>query len=483
MTPRNRTPNDLLRALLKEARWTGHNFSLAVNRVAADAGARLHYDRTSVSHWLSGTRPHPPVPAFAAEALTRRLGRPVSVAETGMADPTAEDLAPAPFEQDSGPVALHRLLHLDLDPRRRTALHEQPFRIDWSVVPRWRGRRRGPLPPADPGRGTGAGRLAALNVMTSAFTTADQAFGGGHARSALVTYLANDVVGWLRSASTGRGREQLVSGSAVLTHLVGSMCFDDLRHHLAQRYYRVALRLVDEVDDSTGHALVLRRMSTQAHFLGHYRHAARLADAAADRVGTSAPPGTCASLLGRAAVAHAALSDSRAALTRLAKAERHLEKADDTRQPTGRTDRADVEHLAGQALLFLRDHRHAEIALHESLRHRPEGERRSRLLTTHQLAELQLRQAHPEQACATWQRFLDECSWVDSGRVRAAAHAFRVRLQPYSANTSVHRVLRRTERLTGRAAGPPDRVRDTGFDSTATPPTAGTTREGTNVAE
>ncbi|RKT54619.1 tetratricopeptide repeat protein [Saccharothrix australiensis] len=455
MRPRNRTPNDLLRALLREARWTNHSFALAVNRVAAETGARLHYDRTSVSHWLAGTRPRPPVPAFAAEALSRRLRRPVPPADTGLVDPAAEDAVQDPA---SGLGALRRLVGLDLDPRRRAALRDHPFQVGWSAVPPWRERSGGARTPATAG-GPEYGPVSALTVMTAAFAAADQAFGGGHARSALVAYLADDVLGRLRPAPAGDVREQLVSAASALTYLVGFMCFDDLHHHLAQHYFRTALHLVDEVGDSVGHSVALRGMSAQACFLGHHRHAARLADAAVDRAGGCAPPGTHAVLLGQAAVAHAALADRRAALDRLAAAERRLERADHASRPPGCTDRADVAHLAGQALALLGEHRQAEDALRASLRHRPEAERRSRLLTTHQLAELHLRRGNPEQACRIWQHFLDECSWVCSGRVRWALDSLWGRLQPFRANAVVHQALRRAERLMDRPSAPPGRTR------------------------
>ncbi len=445
MTLRKRTHNDLLRALLAEARWTNHNFSLAVNRVAAEAGVSLHYDRTSVSHWLSGTRPRPPVPSFAAEALSRRLERPVSGADIGMAAPTAEeaDLAASFSTRDSGFTALHRLLESDLEPRRRTALREQPFRIGWATAPHPGDRApRSGLDGSHP-----SGLLAAVSVMTSAFAAADRAFGGGHARLALVAYLNTDIMALVRSATAERTRGQLVSSTAGLTDLVGFMCFDDLHHYLAQCYFRVALRLADEAGDSAGHALVLRGMSTQACFLGHYRRAARLADAAVDRIGTLQRPGTRATLLSQAAVSHAALDDRKTALNRLTAAERYLDGADDPPKPNGDTDRADTEHLMGRALELLHNHRHAENALRESLKHRPDGERRARLLTTHQLATLQLRQGDAERACATWQRFLDECSWVRSGRVRSALHAIPRRLHPYRGNIVVRQTLRHAERM------------------------------------
>ncbi|MEU6148391.1 hypothetical protein ABZ816_00155 [Actinosynnema sp. NPDC047251] len=417
--------------------------------MAAEAGTRLRYDRTSVSHWLSGTRPRPLVTAFAAEALSRRLDRPVSVADTGLGNLAAEEADPLP-EPGSGLVALHRLTESDLDPRQRIALRDQPFRTDWLVAPPRRDRPEVLHARPNDDDVPWSGLETVLAVMTSAFATADQTLGGGHARSALVTYLANDVLGRLRPAPTAHIPDQLVSRVAALTDLIGFKCFDDLHQYLAQCYYRVTLLLVDEVNDRTGQALALRGMSAQACFLGHYRHAAQLADAAVDRAGTSPPPGTRALLLGQAAVAHAALFERRTTLARLGEAEKHLTKTDDAPRSGGRTHHADVGHLAGQALAFLHDHRQAEIALRASLRRRAEGERRSRLLTTHQLAESQLRRGDPEEACRTWQWFLDECSSVRSGRVRSALRSFSVRLWHYRDNAVVTQVLRRAERVTGQ---------------------------------
>jgi transcriptional regulator with XRE-family HTH domain/tetratricopeptide (TPR) repeat protein len=83
---RDPTPNDALRSLLAETRWTQESFARAIAKVAAEAGVRLGYDRTSVARWLRGSRPSPRVQSFIAEALSRRLGRPVDVTQLGMGD-------------------------------------------------------------------------------------------------------------------------------------------------------------------------------------------------------------------------------------------------------------------------------------------------------------------------------------------------------------------------------------------------------------
>ncbi|MCF6523424.1 hypothetical protein [Streptomyces sp. JJ36] len=84
-TDRSRTPNDALRALLAESGWTQAAFAHRLALLGAEEGLPLRYDRTSVAHWLRGSRPAPAVQRLMAEALSRRLGRPVPVSALGMA--------------------------------------------------------------------------------------------------------------------------------------------------------------------------------------------------------------------------------------------------------------------------------------------------------------------------------------------------------------------------------------------------------------
>ncbi|WP_369199575.1 tol-pal system YbgF family protein [Streptomyces sp. PU-14G] len=81
---RDRAPNGALRALLEETEWTQAAFARALARLGAEVGIHLRYDRTSVAHWLRGSRPDPRVQHLMAEALSRRLGRRVTVGELGM---------------------------------------------------------------------------------------------------------------------------------------------------------------------------------------------------------------------------------------------------------------------------------------------------------------------------------------------------------------------------------------------------------------
>ncbi|MCS7483832.1 hypothetical protein ACFFQW_38485 [Umezawaea endophytica] len=441
--------NESLRNLLKEAKCTNHNLALAVNRVAAESGMTLRYDRTTVSHWLGGSRPRHPVPVFIAEAFTRRLGRPITVAATGFSDETASEFQ-LPPDDSAGIPALLRLVAADLDPGGRAVLYELPYRVDWAVPPAWpphhRTATRTPARGSSP-FGVGPDAVEAVRTTTAAFSVADKAFGSGRGLSALTAYLTTDITAWLAAEAVGQIRCDLLSAVASLLRLIGAMSFDSLRHHLAQRYYQCALHLSLEAGDLREHVAILRDMSAQARFLGHHRLAIHLTEAALGYASTSVTPEARAALLGEAAIAHAALDHRRTALACLAKAELCLGHADSAEASAVR---ADLAYRTGRTLALLRDSAGAEAALRRSLRHRTTPERRSRMLTTHHLAEVQFGSGRLEQACATWQGFLDEYPHMNSARVNRVFQTMRGRLLPHHKNIVVAKTI---DRLDGLAAG------------------------------
>jgi hypothetical protein len=442
-------PNESLRSLLREAGLTHDNLARAVNRVAAESCVDLNYDRTAVAHWLSGSRPRGPVPGFVAEALSRRLGRLVTIASTGLADASTLDSHLVP-DSRTGTHALFLLATADLDPGAQTALREMPYRIDWAAAPEWPSEGqagqntmwvpRNPITRADPDV------VAAVRATTAAFAFTDRAFGRG--RLALAAYLATDVTVWMESVTGDRTRRELFSAVAASAQLIGAMCFDNLYHHLAQRYYRCALDLSVEAGDPVGYGAVLQGMSAQAWFLGHHRQAVRLAEISPER-GKDAPvpAGVHAELLGQAAVAHAALSDHRSALACLAAAERLLDRSPPGDSTEASEGRANFAYRTGQVRFCFRDPRGAETALRRSLRHRAASGRRSRMLTTNLLAEIQFRGGRFEQACATWGSFLDDYPHMDSARIRWIFHALRRKLAPHRKTTVVAETLDRIDRI------------------------------------
>uniref|UniRef100_UPI001C4E6CD4 hypothetical protein n=1 Tax=Cellulomonas iranensis TaxID=76862 RepID=UPI001C4E6CD4 len=110
-------PNTALSALITEARWTNGEFARAVNRTGTEIGLPLRYDDSAVCHWLTGTVPRSRVHPAILEALSRRLGRPVTAKAAGLgevpgtATTTADTLA-----------GLIELGSADMDPTRRSVL-------------------------------------------------------------------------------------------------------------------------------------------------------------------------------------------------------------------------------------------------------------------------------------------------------------------------------------------------------------------------
>lgn len=439
-----RPPNALLRALLDEAGWTGEALAREVNALGAEVGLLLRYRRATISHWLSGMRPRPPVPELVAEAFLRRLGRPITVSATGLEKPAASPVSVAVGQWWEGNTVARLVELAGTGTRRGEFVTGCVYSLASLSVPGWAeltaasGGRR---PDNDPTTKIGRAEVDSATAMLRLFSDADSTFGGGRARRALSGYLGTTIAPWLRADATPSVRRDLYIAASQLTYLCGFMCFDEQLHGAAQRYYRTSLWLTAEAGDATGHAVTLRGLSAQARLLGHYRQAVDLAEAAA-RTGLGSPsPQIHAFLLGQFAVATAAAGDHRAAITHLTKAEQSLDRSDGTPKSVGACHPASLAHQQAAVAACLGDRRGAVTALESSIRHRPAGERRSRAITLARLAELQFAGGQLETACHTWHRFLDDYPDLRSGRAdRAFAH-LRASTHPHESN-SVARQLR-----------------------------------------
>ncbi|UUU38924.1 hypothetical protein [Streptomyces sp. NBC_00162] len=432
-----REPNGRLRTLLTDARWSGQDFARAVNGVAAETGLTLRYDRTSISHWLAGTRPPAHVVALAAEALSRRTGRRISPADTGLARPAGVGAGvrarDRPGTEPHGADAL-------------ALLGEIPVYSSAWRPPGWPPPGPAGAPARSSGR-IGAEHVEAAEAVLPVFRNADMMFGSGLARPALTRYLATTVAPWLRAGAAPAVRHRLLGCAARLAYTAGFLCFDGNQQGVAQAYYRAGLRLGQEAGDPGCWAPVLRAMSVQAHHLGHRKQAWELAEAAAREAGRL-PALQAAFVTGQLAVAEAACGDRRAAVAHLAEAERLLERTDGQRAAIGDYHHAALAHQQAEALAALGDARGAITALGTSLRRRPPGERRARAVTLARLAELQLNQGHVERACATWHEMLDAVPQLDSARVDDALRRLRGRLQPVRGNRTARALLARACALT-----------------------------------
>lgn len=483
-----RPANPTLRALLEETEWTQAAFAHAITRLGAEVGLHLRYDRTSVAHWLRGSRPEPRVQHLMAEALSRRLGRPVTVPELGMrkgrvgtgqrpqrsqrgaaaddggetgegGDPSGDGgsahpvdrltalTAPvvAPPRADAPPPAPYKLKLLTTSPRQ-----PRPARTSFPVRPDCVKRQPGTRP-------VGPSEVASVHEHARFFAQQADRHGGGHIRTSLAAHLSG-LVRSLRTGEDSAHHRGLLAGAARLSFLLARVYADEQRHGLAQRAFLTSAELAAEADDQEGVALALRALSSQAHHLGHLRESLALAEAACDTAPVGTAPSARSFLYAGLAVAQAAAGERDRSMSALRRAEQQLARAPEdlttgprspNGEPVGSYQDAALLYQSSQVRGALGDRTGAIRDLRASLRSRPVGERRSRAVCLAELAELLLSCGRLEEACASWQSFLDDCALVHSGRALEARTRMPGLLRPYVRERCVQVLLSRTSARAG----------------------------------
>lgn len=423
-----RDPNAALGRLLAESRWTHRQFARAVNRVGTETGTPLRYDESAVSHWLSGTIPRGAVRACILEALSRRLGRPVTHAEAGL--PVPRDHSPVPTDTVEGLIDLGRQ---DMDPSRRSVLGAGLFSVALSI-PGW---------PDVIGRAEAvqSGRVARIGMnevdmviaMTERVSELDDQFGGRHARPMAASFMVNTVASYLRADAPEEVRQAMLSAASDLLYLTGYMAVDEGLHGLAQRYYVKALELAGAAEDYLTYCTTLRGMSVQAVDLRHGAKAMELADVAA-AASPKAGPRMRAFLSGQQAHAAAQTGDRTGALRYIREAEAAMDRAESRGKAFGSYDPSSLNYHIGQVRYELGDVAGAVEAMQESDKVRFSVYRRARVRHRATLAERQLEIGHLEAACTTWHQALDDYPMVQSGRADERVKTMFSHLRPHLKN-------------------------------------------------
>ncbi|MFD0574694.1 sporulation protein [Kitasatospora gansuensis] len=366
-TRRTRPPNTDLTRMIDQCDGASHK-SLAhrVNQLAHEAGLATSYTHTSVANWCRrGMVPDWPVPRLLAQAVGERLGRPVGLAEIGMADAETPDAdVGLDFRRDPAD-AVRVATSFWSTVNRRDFLTGSGFAVSAFATPvtRWL------VTPADEtaahrGRGrVGAADLTELRDAADDARRWDSKYGGGSWRANSVTAcLQERAVPLLNgSFSDGVGRE-LFSVTAELSRLAGWTAFDVGQHDAAQRHFIQALRMARGGDVQLG-CYVLTTMAMQTLLRGFASEAIDMTQGAFQRAKREAAPRVLAFTKLIEARAHARDGDAKAASAALAASETLLGQARDGGEEPAWIDFYHHARLSADATEIFRDLKNPKAAL------------------------------------------------------------------------------------------------------------------------
>ncbi|NRQ32986.1 hypothetical protein HII36_14215 [Nonomuraea sp. NN258] len=322
-----REPNHQLAAVMARAGTSNKGLARRVQDMAARHGVDIRCDHVSVKRWLDGMHPRGMTPHFIAEALSR-LGERVSVRDIGMMYAEATPfVARSSQRAESCAAGVSVLISGDLSANPRVVDSEvssnawNDSMVTWLVAPGASARSR------SAGQLITAGSVEAVRETTALFAKLDYRFGGGHARSTVVQYIAMEIEPLLKHvrADTALGR-QFLSETAAMLRLAAWMAYDTGLHGLAQQYMTKALALAREAGDRMLGGRILAGMSHQANYLGHYGMSANLARSARMGAEGAATPTAMALFNAMEARALASQGDEAGCSRALGEAERWFER-------------------------------------------------------------------------------------------------------------------------------------------------------------
>ena len=447
-------PNENLARLLDEGSFMHRQFAASVNRIGTEQGLTLRYDESSVAHWLKGAVPRKVARAAVVEALSRRLGRPVTFEEVGFGATPLTVGSESTSEHELTIEGLVDTGRADMDPSRRTVLTTALYSAALAV-PRFddAGETLDRLDHQAAGRTVrlGPGDVAVVRSMTDRIADILDELGGAHARPMAAAFIVNSVASYLRADGTEAVKNDMRAAASDLVYLTGWMAMYEKAHGLGQRYYRQALGLAKAGSDQVTYCRTLRGMALQAANLKHANKALELADSAAEAA-PAAGPRLQAFLRGQQAHGAALVRDERLAFARLRETEEALSKADNRRDAVGGYDRAAYEFHVSSVLYALGDVHGSIDAMKASNRVRPSMEKQGNAHANGLLAGRQLEVGHLEAACATWEAFLDDYAALSSARADEHFAIMRRRIRPHLGNARARELNERARELARQKA-------------------------------
>lgn len=391
-----------------------------------------------------------PVPKLLAHAISERLGRPVQLAEIGMADAETPNAAVGlDFPRDpADAVRVATSFWSTVD--RRDFLTGTGFAVSAFTTPvtRWL------VTPSDDhaahrGRGrVGTADLAELREAAEHARRWDSKYGGGNWKAnSVTTCLRERAVPLLNGSFSDSVGRELFSVTAELSRLAGWTAFDVGQHDAAQRHFIQALRLARAGRDVELGCYVLTTMAMQALLRGFASEAIDMTQGAFQRAKGQAAPRVLAFTKLIEARAHARDNNPKAASAALASSESLL---DQTRDNTAEPAWIDFYHharLSADAAEVFRDLKNPKAALAwnaQAAAMQPGVFTRSVGMRLAIVGTAHLQAKDLEQGLQFGHRAVDILARVQSTRALDYVREFNAALAPWRREPAVRELVQRT---------------------------------------
>lgn len=428
--------NELLQRVIDEAGCTYAELAREVRTVAEEMGnTRLRTNASAVAHWVAGTRPTRSTTLCLAEALSRKLGRPLTLEHLGLVQAGAPALRPGSATDLIGDLV--RLGRADIE--RHTSVTVAPYSVT-AALPVGRVEETPTVSVQNhfrpcPGNAI-SNQIGAVRATTEVFADLGKQYDGQHARSAVVQYLVSEAAPLCRAGFLGeQQREQALTATASLAALAGMKAGDGGEQGLAQQYFLRSVELTEAADDHRHTGFALSMLAHHGLEAGRPEHTLTLTSASLERVNGRIDPGTESMLRATHARALAMAGLRREAMAEAARSVELGAKADPDEMPYwaalwGPITASGTSQLAKAAMhlgdLSQAEHLFAQTAVHW------QGAAYPATLARVNVGFMQCRQGNLEQACATWNHALDSAGTARSPRLVSYVIGIRKALAPFS---------------------------------------------------
>jgi hypothetical protein len=422
------------------ARATMSHARLAREIIAAAPKLNLSYDHASVARWIRDYQiPRDPVPAIICQILSKHVGSPITLADTGMDRRRKISRASADQMISESSALWNGEVRGRATPTLLTGPYASAPVWEWASPPHVLDLRRdGPkrVEPTD---------IAHLRRLRTHYQQMYRRVGGEPVRPLLARALVRFVTPLLRTAYDNDLGRRLFRAAGGLAAFAGVCAYDADLQPLGQRHLFTALKLAKAAGDRSFGAYVVALLANQALHLDDRILVVQYAEAALRAGGSSLSPALAADL-------HALAGKAYARMGQTGDCHGHL------RQSTAAAGRvrqlpADaeasyvlpglVETQAAEALRRLGDLSAAEEHARESVRTAPATHPRGQMHRYAGLALILTGQEHTNEAAEVAGKMLDKAEGMESGRVHDRVAHVVTALRPHAADPAVAAVLAR----------------------------------------